>query len=246
MKALILVLCLAAISGKMLRFLQTSNINEANSQVSGFKGFGEFKNNVNKVMGMYDTIAKTFASSTWNTIQGIIDQQGYETLKLHTNYMGNGGVRLAAWDKYWDLTLEPLDLDEEQTENAKLQLEFGAYAEETTWSESILAFDNSKATDHGEMRVINFLANVRQDDRKFDAIVFDYSVNFKMAPKLVVRCKGKSIAGGMYNKSDTVIEEQAQVLKPEEIDALLQYFQLLSFQMIFAVAGVNVDLKLPC
>lgn len=243
MKALILVLCLAVISGKMLRFLQ-GGIDAAASDAKGFKGFGEFKNNVNKVMGMYDKIAQTFASSTWNTIQGIIDQQGYETLKLHSNYMGNGNVRLTGWDTFWDLTLETLELGEELTEDAKLQLEFGAYAEETTWSQNLIAFDNSKATDHGEMRVVNLLANVRQEDKRFDAIVFDYSVSFKMAPKLVIRCKGKSIAGGMYNKSDTVIEEQAQVLKPEEIDALLQYFQLLSYQMIAAIAGVQVDLKL--
>lgn len=245
MKALILVLCLAVISGKMLRFLQTNTgINGANGEVSGFKGFGELKNNVNKVMDMYDKVAKTFASSSWNNIQGIIDQQGYEKLRLSTNYMSNGGVRMTGWDTYWDLTLETLELDKNQTQNAKLQLEFADYCDETAWSQNILAFDNTQDADHGEMRVVNFLTNVRQDERKFDAVVFDYSINFKMAPKLVIRSKGKSIAGGMYNKGDTVIEEQNQLLTPDQIDALLQYFQLLSYQMIAAIAGINVDLKL--
>ena len=166
MKALILVLCLAVISGKMLRFLQTNTgINGANGEVSGFKGFGELKNNVNKVMDMYDKVAKTFASSSWNNIQGIIDQQGYEKLRLSTNYMSNGGVRMTGWDTYWDLTLETLELDKNQTQNAKLQLEFADYCDETAWSQNILAFDNTQDADHGEMRVVNFLTNVRQDER---------------------------------------------------------------------------------
>lgn len=247
MKALILVLCLAVISGKMLRFLQTNTgIDAAAGEAQELKGIGKFKDNVNKVMGMVDTIAATFKTSTWNNIVGIIDQQGYTQLKLHTNYMMNGNVRMTGWDKYWDLTLGVLDLNKEQLEDAKLQLEFADYADETGWSQNLLAFDNTQGADHGEMRVINFLTTVRQEEKRFDAIVFDYSVNFKLAPKLVIRCKGKSVAGGMYNKSDTIIEEQNQVLTPEQIDALLQYFQLLSYQMIFAVAGVNVDLKLPC
>lgn len=241
MKKLILLLCLALISGKMLRFLNITN------DVSGYKGFGKFKENVDKVCGMYDKVASTFKSESWNYIMKIVDQQGYDKLRLSTNYMSNGGVRLTAWNMYWQKTLEVLDLDEDQILNAKTEIDFAKFSDGNAWMANIIGFDNKPGLEKGETRVINFLTNVRSKEmgyteNKFDAIIFDFYVNFKLAPRLVFRTKGKSLVGGMYNKNEVIIEEQNPELTEAQIDAIMKYFQLLSMELIATIAGVRITL----
>lgn len=240
MRTYLLLLCLALISGKMLRFLEGGAA--VADSVSGYKGFSKFKDGVNKICDMWDKICATFGSSQWNYVKGIIDQQGYEKLCLDSNFMSNGGVRFSSWDVYWKRTINVLKLDEQQRTDAEIEIEFAKDSDGNAWVANTIGFDNKQGGEIGKMRIINFLTNVRKEDNKFDAIVFDFEVSFKIAPRLVFRSKGCSILGGIYSDSEDYIEEQNVELTEAQVDAILKYFKLLSLELIASVAGVKLTL----
>ena len=91
--------------------------------------------------------------------------------------------------------------------------------------------------------MVNSLINVRENAKKFDYVIFDMKLGFKLAPDLIIRCKGSSRLGGLVYKEGYEIEELEKTLSTEQVVAIVKYFKMLSLQTIAGLVGVN--LKLP-
>ena len=237
MKTYLLILLLALISCKNLRFLDGEA--ETKDNVQKMSNFDKFTSAVNKVCEMWQNICSTFGNEKWDIVKGYMKQNGYEKLALDTLYLSGRRARLSAWDDIWNIRFEEMDVtDPDDLDNLHTTIDFGRDTDSSVWNLSTNGFN-----DKGQYRLLTVLTNVRSEANQFDYVIFDMKIDFKIAPMLVFRCKGASHIGGMINYSSDEIEEVDEALGSKRAAAMVEFFKLFSLKYVASLAGV--ELKMP-
>ena len=237
MKKYLLILLIVSIFSKRLRLLESKA--DAAATAKKFPNFGKLKEWGNAISSMWDKITGAFSSKSWDYIKDIKEQSGYEKLVLDTNYMSGKGARLSAWDLVWNKRLEEVKLSEKDLENFKDTIEFAKFSESSNFDVYTQGFTDGK----GDTRLVNLLINVREEAKKFDYIIFDMKLGFKLAPDLVFRCKGSSHLGGMISNNEDKIEELQKTLTAEQAETIINYFKMLALKNIAGIVGISLKLK---
>ena len=237
MKTYLIILLLVSTSTKKLSILDPEQLTKFN--VSKFPNFSKLKGWANAISDMWDSITSAFGTKQWNYIKEIKKQSGYQRLVLNTVYSSAVGARLSAWDTVWTNELEEIKLEEKNLENFKTTIEFARFSEK----EDFEIYTNAYTDGNRNIRLVNSLINVRENAKKFDYVIFDMKLGFKLAPDLIIRCKGSSRLGGLVYKEGYEIEELEKTLSTEQTVAIVKYFKMLSLQTIAGLVGVS--LKLP-
>ena len=237
MKKYLLILLIVSIFSKRLRLLESKA--DAAATAKKFPNFGKLKEWGNAISSMWDKITGAFSSKSWDYIKDIKEQSGYERLVLDTNFMSGKGARLSAWEKLWELRSDELKLTGEDRDNFEITLEFARDSEENNFDVYTHGFTDGK----GDARLVNVLINIRDSANKFDYIIFDMKLGFKLAPDLVFRCKGSSHLGGMISNNEDKIEELQKSLTTEQAVAIIDYFKMLALKNIAGIVGVTLKLK---
>lgn len=242
MKKFLLVLSLALVASKNLRFADDASAAGAGTTVKSFKGFDNFNNAVGQICGMWTNIVSAFKTTHETRIKKYINGEGFRKLSLSTTYQAAGGFRMSAWEAVWNRKLPLYGLEGDKLEKAVSTLEFAQFSDTATWASTTLGF-NTEEAERDKVKSITIVTNVR-DDNKFDYVLIDFALSFKFAPDIQWVSKAGSYAGGIYaNQKDELIEVPRNITD-EDVTALMEMFKVLSLKAIAALAGVVLEIHI--
>lgn len=241
MKKFLLILFLALISCKHLRFMGDTDAASAGQTAKSFKGFDNLTKSIDQITGMWSNIVGAFKTTHQTIIKKYINGEGFRKLYASTSFQAAGGFRMSAWESVWSRKLPLYGIEGDDLSKVKETLEFAQFSDQQTWASTNLGF-NSQEGSRDKVKSITLLTNVR-DDNKFDYVLMDFSMSFTFAPDVKWVSTSGSYAGGIFeNEKDELIEVPRSITN-EDVLAVMEMFKLLSLKAIAALTGINLEIK---
>jgi len=88
--------------------------------------------------------------------------------------------------------------------------------------------------------MVAVIAHHDDKNAKYDFVFTDVQATFELGDDILIVNKSKSVLGGIYSSSEDKIVHVPRNLTPEDIKAVMAFFQLVSMKSIADNLGIKV------
>ena len=230
MKAIIFILALTTIFCEELEF-------DSHIDISNFLNNGtSFVNMINDTWKNVTSALKTTKSKVYKEM---INGEGFK--RFSYSCMGQVSIGVRNWDVFTSSLIRKTKMPEEQSEIIKSRFRDSKYGDKNAWYGLTFGFStkSSDSSDKDNATFGSLFINYVEKKNSPDALFSYCRVNFNHIQNFMIFTKGISVAGGIYQKQEDVIEEIPKNITKEDIEALMNGFFLITTRNLAKMFQMN-------
>lgn len=228
----IAILLASSVSSKKLRLL---------ADVSGVGKLDLISGAVGKVVGMWQNICGAFSTTSSSYIKSTELGKGFDYFAGSASVTCTVGIRNDdAYETYSQRLARRLKVPDDQKEYVTDILADAQLSDQQVWTSFDMLFDVN-STQNDKVKYATVLVNYNEKTGKYDAIATDLKADFKLTPDVLIIHESKSYAGGIFATEKDKRIKVPKNLDEEQLQAIFQFFQIVSLKVIANVFGYKVQ-----
>jgi len=112
------------------------------------------------------------------------------------------------------------------------------WADDNIWQCNNVIFSTGVG---GQVKMAAVLAHHDDKNQKYDFVLTDITATFELGDDILIVNKSKSVLGGIYESDEDKIVHVPRNITPEDIKAVMSFFQIVSMKTIAENLGIKVE-----
>jgi hypothetical protein len=198
-----------------------------------FKGFMDVTNNWKKITDAFHTGRST-------EIMEKLKGEGFEKFSQDAQVQVTTGIKEEYFDRFTESLLKRIKVPEGRQDDIQGALEVARFADRQMWSAFNTLFN---VDDGGNVKFASIIVNRNEKNGKdvYDFVFTDLKSTFKLAPDVTVVNKKLVVLGGLWSDNEIVYEKTPKSFKPEDIEVIMNFFQIVTFKCFANHFGVKLE-----
>lgn len=250
MKKFILALLIALSVSKMIRVLEEETKDLQNGltasetekkTIANLTIAEKFKNMATNFCDGFNKISSTFKVTQSETVKKFITRDGFSKIKLKSYLFITKNLIESKYMYYMEKRGRSLKIKEDDFEQYKITVEMMPFSDSNSMFISDLVYKDSK--DPNSYSSFNVMASMGSKDDTYDVLIHYFKIfEFQLADDILWTEKNSNYFN-MFDKTKQNFVKVPKNLSRKEIEALIDFYKVLSLKFIGDSFGIN--LKLP-
>lgn len=193
------------------------------------------------IANSWQTIVSAFKTTSSRTIVGEIEGKGFTNLKQSVNARQIQGLTPQGYDLLMPQLLRQAGIPPQYMQDAQLSVLLVQYADAQTWVKFDMLFE---AGPGGQTQYVCVAGN-RNANGSTNWVIASMAATFKLAPNARIIRTSKSVAGGIFEKTDDKIHYEDRSVTQEDINNVLGIMSGLVLEGMGNAIGVSLALPMP-
>ena len=235
----ILILTLITISLSInLRFADEKP-NDQKDKVNGWERIELLSKAAQNIAGGWKEIVSAFKTTSSKKISKFTEGKGFEYFYGHFRIWLCKGLKAGYYDEFFKRKAIHVGVPQHEANIFKEAVQDAKFMEGHAWGDLNIVFNPAGQQD-GKVIGVNVIIN--QPGDKFNIMITSMNARLKLAPDVFVEETSKSVAGGIFEKTNYKLIKMPRGLTIDDVKAVLNMYQLISFKMICEIFGIQVQL----
>jgi hypothetical protein len=192
-----------------------------------------------KITNHWGQIVENFKTSRSSEIKERLTGKGFEYFSQQAQIQISKGIKEEHFDKFISHIEKRLKVPAERQDDLGMALEESKWTESNIWT----CFNTLFSVDQGGNTKFSSIIVGRNDEKgTYDFIFSDIKADFKLAPDVMIVSKKLSVLGGIWSDSKDEIVKVPKYLNPQDIQTVMNFFQIIAFKGFAEQFGVKLEL----
>ena len=235
-KTILLFLTIISLStSSNLRFLD----GEKKNSTSGWERIELLSNAATNLANGWKSIVNAFKTTSSRKLRELTKGKGFEYFYGNFQIWLAKGLKVQFYDEYFKRKASQIRVKPNQHHLFLEAVKEVKMMDSNTWGDVNVVF-NPKGKQDGTVIAVNLIIN--SPGNKYNIMITTMNAEFKLAPDIFIEETFKSVAGGIFEKTDYKLIKMPKGLTIEDVQAVLSMYKLISFKMICDIFGIKVNL----
>jgi len=200
--------------------------------------FDKLMDGLLKSTNVYMKMVEAFKTKRTSELKQIIEGKGFEHFAATGQVKISKGIKEEYLDKYVQNLSKLVKVPETHKDAVDGILSEIQFAEKNMWNNFKTAFNTGTTSESKFCSIFTFR---NEDQNNYDVVYLDFQGTFKLAPDTMVIKKTLMVLGGIWSDDKEVYEKRDKTLTPDSIEAVMNFFSILSFKGLGDVLGVKFE-----
>lgn len=237
MKALFLLglLSLAFISAEDLYFLSDEQLTDGIE----LNSMANFTAGANSILDLAERAINIFKSSKTSVIKEKITNRGFEYFKGGCTVQQLNGLLPQFYDRYLDITMDRIGYPTDQRKKVKGLMEDVLFTDKGVAFKTYDLVFNAMSAAKDTTNSLLFVGAYNERG-SLDIFISNMNADFKLAPDLTIISKTKSLIGGLWSKSEDVVEKSPANMTTDDIKIIIAFFEYIGLDQFATFMGIRL------
>ena len=208
-------------------------------KVNGWERIELLSKAAQNIAGGWKEIVGAFKTQSSKKISKLTDGKGFEYFYGHFRIWLCKGLKANYYDEFFKRKAVHVGVSQKEAHIFKEAVQDAKYMEGHAWGDLNIVFNPAGKQD-GKVIGVNLIIN--QPGDKFNVMITAMNAKLRLAPDVFVEESFKSVAGGIFEKTNYKLIKMPKGLTVDDVKAVLNMYQLISFKMICEIFGIQVQL----